>query len=436
MKKAALISLITCLFIIITTCKKDQTINGISTFVPCNSPNNTFIDTLNEAISPRVIIENNQGNILILGSHNQHPKVVLLDSNGGFKWAKEYTLYQADPIDIIEADNNSYLMLSAEQPKFVPKNPITAYSNVWAWANHYLDMNNNCLDFYELSSGPFITQGDNISKSYIQKISDTGNLLWTKEINGNYFPGKAICNKNGNYYFITYKSYGFVAEPLFDTNNIFQDTIKYPHNKNIITLHKMSSAGVIIWEKDITNVIDYAQFHVSNGCDLTLSLSNIFIRSQRSLYVFDLNGNLISSYNPVSSYCENITKGMDIDNNAFLYIVGREAYYTTSSTYPNTTTYLAKINSLGNIHWRIDDFIVGNKDHVMTASCQNGGVIYRDNDHDLTKFSSSGNLLWKKSFAGIWIYCFTITCNNRIVMVNLDQNNEIIVIKTDPSGNY
>ena len=431
------------LLIICISCKKDTKINSS---IPTNSSNlrSKFKDTL-------VTYSTNNSNQPFASYCNASNSFYIVQKSAG----TQFYLYKCDQeinliySKIINLGSDSLMEIKASNQEdafytltgtnnFNNSNPF--YINAYVF-NINSDSINNCTpkvaDY--VYQNAFNANGENKGANYsiLNKFDGQGNLLWAKQLDGNYNKQHSIeTDVNGNIYVLAANRYPFRPKLNSAYTTSLAPYYDFVNDSNSFSIYKFDISGNQIFKRTITNIKETIQRQFSPA--LSLSKSNILITNFNNFFVFDLNGNLLSQNKPISNICYNYINNAItnpyIDN---IFINGILNYSNSNSS--NNLGYLAKLK--GSIPLIVTQ---SNNLYYNFSIIDNLQSIYLADDFTnfLTKIDNNANIVYANKPLFDAPYYFGLPKKSTIVDVNnslysfVNRLNGIAVYKFDSNGNF
>lgn len=248
--------------IIVQSCKKvDPQDNPIAT-QSCSKAK--FQTSITDYMTPCSITEDGDNNILVLGNKEGKISLLKIDTLGAVVWNKSYPNLSGIATKVIVLNDNSIVISSFQNNIIEPIPNLPDINSVFIQISNFLIM--GCNPIYKLGN----IDGYTIkSKSFVTKLDKDGNTLWTNSYDEEIGYGKSILkNNNGNINLVTMKLKGRVPILVYDNLGVFQDTINYPENDNIVNVYELDKNGNLIWEKEIQNIYNRGYDELSSNLDL------------------------------------------------------------------------------------------------------------------------------------------------------------------------
>ena len=417
MKKLLLLSLS---LLLLTACGKDDDpdVNPITT-VPCNSL--TFQTTINSALIPVSITEDYNKNIIVLGIENGVTKVLKIDSAGGLVWKKDFSNVDGKPARIIALADNSLVFAT----KLFNKKQHFAgngYNNVWIQNgfNRFA-----CKKSYGLGSDDnnyHIKSGTNLVK-----ISSKGDVQWTQLIDRCFGDANSLQKySDQSFVLLTMKFYGRIPNAIYDASGVFQDTVNYSMDSNMIYLSKYASDGKLYWQTEVNHVFNMQYDSLPTAFGIGITSSEIIIQGDRELISIDNGGTIVKREHKNNSDCTYELCSIGAIGND-IFISGN--YMDYANSYRHYT-----INRLdGSNVWGVEpnEYIVdvGQK-NIITQELNS-----TSNNHyyKLKYYLPQGTLLWQ--YTSVKDYCCTFNCKEGITIAE-QKSGSLQITRTDDGGDY
>lgn len=403
----------------------------IASFAGCNKDDENSFTTdnsycskskfqilINEEIFPITHIEDHNSNIIILGIDSQNKLQILkLDTAGNIIWKKERPNSNREGLRLICLDDNSLIITSNGERK----STIIDFG----WNNVYVQngYRPNCELSFELGS-PIGYSLE--SKNYLTKLDKNGNLIWEKEFDGMNGVGNCLLNiSTTGFAYLTIDLKGKLPTVIYDENGVFQDTVLFLQDQNIISFYKMDAEGNIITQKEIPNIFNSTFDSPSPVIDLLLFDNHFVIKSKAEIICLDLNGNIAKSYEPIPGCCDNSLFNM-YGNMSTMIVSGVKENFLTGLP---VQRYTHRTNLNNDILWELDEF------HEIRDFNYQRLILgyYNMADQSTHVYDIDGQFLW--SLDGIPSKCSKMNCNGGVTAVQYDSQG-IIVTRTDANGKF
>lgn len=212
--------------------------------------------------------------------------------------------------------------------------------------------------------------------------------------------------------------------------------------REIAVLERYSSSGNLVWQQDVLNVDCY-----DNYCN-TYRAEAVFVDSNNYTYVLisDYYGNEpdgsgaelqyhIQKYAPLGeqvgtiyldyfhAFQDQISFRMTIDSGGSIYVAAQNRSYPDS--------YVAKYSSTGNLLWKRSSFTPYPYGTPQGITVTSAGNVYIIGSKGMARYSSTGNLVWTKTGSA-----YAVGQYSKIVAsgTNLYTRNTNLVRKYDANG--
>jgi len=378
-----------------------------------------FRTTFNDTIEPVSLIEDNNGNIIIIGNNQTNIKVAKINNSGDFLWSKKVINLPGKAGNIIALNDNSLLIASYEANNNVTTSD-NAFNNIYI-QNGY-NNSHNCNPSFEIGASFTI---DVKGKCYLSRIDTSGMLLWTKEINESYTWGNCLIKYfNNSIIFMSMALEGKQPIYKYDTFGIFQDTAFYAADKNKIKIYNIDLNGNTIWESTIDSIFNTEYLEVSPKIDMALINDKIIVKSAKEIIVLNNLGFVQNRFLINPSFCKNVINSMVGVNNK-IFISGNYNTFNSATSTIENFYYTKRINNLGCeiLHLNREMNLVDIRDNIfidmqntrLDVHFINGSIAFSLNEVN-TK-------------------CAKINCNEGITYVKT-SGNTLIVTRTDANGSY
>jgi len=408
-------------FIIIQGCKKDDPISVENGVFFCSEA--IFQTTIPRSIEPISIIEDKEGNIIILGYEAGKISLIKVDTSGVELWNKSYANIPGMPSQVIVLNDNSIVVSSYEPNKTVViSSAPSQYVYLGSGASAY-----DCTQIYYM--GPLTVVEDRVeSKSYLTRLDKDGNIDWTSTYPECLGRGNAIiANSEGNINLTTMKLKGRLPIYVYDSFGVFRDTVRYAQDGNTICFYSIDKNGNTIFKKQIENIYNGEYEQLTTKIDLQEIGNYKLVKTEKNLFVLDNLGNLISDYKVQDGICNNINQAMSASGNSIL-ISG--LYYEEDSTHwlnYQDIDYIQQISAQGNINWEIQS-----TDEVL--DCSYNRFVTLNKNYDMLKvYDNNGSLLWNLP-TNIFNTCI-LNCIDGVTHAK-QENGQLIITRTNAIGAF
>jgi len=228
------------------------------------------------------------------------------------------------------------------------------------------------------------------NNSTLNKFDGFGNLMWTKQLDGNYFDGKALeTDQNGNVYVLTASKHPLTPKLSSAYSSTLVPYYEFVTDSNSISIYKFDNNGNQEFKKTLLNIKN----NTPNSFNPSLSLSKttITIANTDNLYMLDLDGNLISQNKPIANTCYNYINS--IISSPFInhtFINGQVNYLFNS----NRLGYLAFYNSTAPViisqsnNLSYDFLVIDNLENIYVGSALNSTIKKLNNNGTVLYFNS------------------------------------------------
>ena len=411
---------------------------GILAFQSCKKDNLTNEDpvggsycskakfqvSFNSSLIPSSITEDCVGNILIIGKKQGLICMVKLNSSGRLLWEKTYQNMPYNISSVVTLSDNSIILSSYQNNTREQISNQTDLNNVFIQdtiINPYY-----CTPSFTI--GNFHGEGYNVkSKSYLTKFDNDGNIVWQNnydECIGN--ANSIIVNKSGNINMVTMKLKGYVPILVFDNNGVFQDSIKYPLNDNVLAIYEIDKDGNTLWKKEIDNIYNSAYSELASNIEIKQSNNYLLIKTQKQVLYLDATGILKSDYIVQNQYCNN--KNISFSANSDLILVSGQ-YITIDTNVMNYiyNNYIQRLNESQNIEWN------HLTDQLLLDNSENNYITINPDSSIVTYYDKSSSYLWE--FSSSSLGATIINCNNGITSAT-NIGGQLIITRTNNLGDY
>lgn len=417
----------------IISCKKNDVPEENNTNEPSFAKeciSSRFSDTIYYNYRPIWITEDFQSSILLLCIDDTDIlNIIKIDPFGNIVWTKSYPEIQGRGINIIQAGDSYYVNTGTYE--FTYNESAITYNNVNVEAGYVLSETNTFFKTYERTTytPKFVnTPANNV---FLTKLDTAGNIIWSNDYIGNYFPGSTLDTTNGgNLLLLTSILNGFGDVVVMD-NGIFKDTILRPTDDHQIKLHKISVDGTLIWETAIDSILELDRESAINNSYISLCCSQdkISINTKNASFDFDLDGNVISRFHPVSGNdaCLSFKVVSAFGNSNYYY--GLIDPYDVNEY----SRFIVELDERNNVVWYNGENV---KHGGQLYSYQNGGfIIQYSNYSEIIKYDINGNEIWTKNYSS-YPNVINTTCSGGAIFCSAPNPADyIIVCKIDEQGN-
>ena len=417
MKKLLLLSF--SLLLLFACGKDDKPDENPITPVPCSSL--TFQTTINSTLIPVSITEDYNKNIIVLGTENGVTKVLKIDSAGGLVWKKDFSNVDGKPARIIALSDNSLVFatkLFNKKEYFA----VNGYNSIWI-QNGYNRL--GCKKSYELGNDDnnyHVKSGTNLVK-----INSKGDVQWTKKIDRCFGDANSLQKySDQSFVLLTMKFYGKIPEPIYDGNGVFQDTVNYSLDSNIIYLSKFASDGKLYWQIEVDHVFNMQYDSLPTALGIGITSSEIVIQADRELISIDNGGTIVKREQMNNTNCtyELCSIGA-IGNDVFIsgnYIdYANPFWHYTLKRMDGSNGWGVEPNEI------IED--VGQKNIITRELIFNSN----ENYYKLKYYSTQGTLIWQ--YTSVKDYACTFNCKEGITIAE-QKSGGLLITRTDDSGNF
>ena len=399
--------------------KDDNPDKNPSTLIPCSSMK--FQISINNVMIPTSIIEDYNKNIIVLGTENGVTKVLKIDSAGGLVWKKDFSNVDGKPARIIAFADNSLVFIT----KLINKHESFAgygYDNIWI-QNGYNRF--GCKKSYEIGNDDNNYQVK--SGTNLVKISSKGDIQWAKKIDRCFGDANSLMKySDQSFVLLTMKFYGRIPDVIYDANGVFQDTVNYSMDSNMVYLSKYASDGKLYWETEVNHVFNMQYDSLPTALGIGITSSEIIIQGDQELISIDNGGTIVKREQMNNSDCtyELCSIGA-IGNDVF--ISGNYLDYA----YPYRYYIIKRLD--GSNAWGVErnEYIVdvGQK-NIITRELLSA---FNNYYYKLKYYSTQGTLQWQYTCANE--YACTFNCKEGITIAE-QKNGTLQITRTDENGNY
>ncbi|MFA5419186.1 MAG: hypothetical protein WC341_12080 [Bacteroidales bacterium] len=416
---------------IFSQCKKSNP----STNPEITCINTSFVDTLGINFNPQFIEEDNQGNIIILGSAEDVIKLVRLNADGELQWQKDYPQIQGKPQGLVFIDENSFFIKSSTS-HYEYELSEHYYADLWKQVGYMLDSSNTYIPFYEFWSGNPYLHVESSNQTYLTRIDAEGDIIFTKQFIGDACDGESFFRVNSNDFLFLTSEIGNTNFEIISWDG-FVDTIAHVSDKNKRTVYRIDSDGNIIWSTPIEHIFNPAWaessiYQYRQG--ITQNGNRIIVNTSYNTFELTLTGEVVNEYQPLYNNHANWTYSMvnaDASSNYFFSIV---------STFDASVaqTVLFKYDVINNeTLWQKNNYPVQNM-----CSGPNGNLIMHVLNQELNsliKLNEKGEELWSGDMPDeLWGGTFSSACNGGALLAFPLESapDKIVVVKTTENGEF
>jgi hypothetical protein len=281
-------------------------------------------------------------------------------------------------------------------------------------------------------------QQPNTNNTYLTKFDAEGDIIWSKEFEGDYCDGNSFYRiDHNNFLFLTSSFFGPYYELIEHNGSV--DTIDAPNDKNKRTLFKIDAEGNVIWTTVIDNVFEMAKagedFYFTIQQSLTVNKDRIIVNTLNNTFELTHDGTLTKSFQPAYNYQGNNTYYMiraSDDENYFFSQVHN--YYDPNPHFNSLYKYNLTTNQTV---WENDKTYF-----PMHIKSNENGELFAMSDQGIfviEKYNNIGQVLWRKEFERNMgeRTALTSSCNGGVIMAKYEFDKEkLVVFKTNAMGDY
>ncbi len=355
----------------------------------------------------------------ILGEDQGVTKVLKLDSAGNLLWTKSFPNIPGTPASIIVGVNGEPVFVTKEADVKIPLS-TTSVSNVWVQYGY--TGYSNCQPFYELGSSD--SSYTIKSKTHIVRLHVDGSIRWSKSLDYSFGGNNCLRHLvNDEIVVITMKIQGRVPEFVYDANGVFQDTINYPMDSNIVYITNYKSDGAQVWQIAVPNVFNNSYSEVSPSLSFGWQ-QKYYIKSAKNLIKLSTNGYVESRESFDSQHCNQSATSM-IKEHLISLFSGWYKEIDTLTGLPQTFNYV-KRTDYGKT-WSISskDLLVDYGDRRF--------VTLSEDSTQINVYDFLGSLKWSYNCSKY------VACGFNFVdglFIAEQKGGKLQVTNTDINGNY
>lgn len=432
-----IVGILVCLLVV--SCKKDSA--PIIKINPQSAARTKFVDTVtNTCTSANPIFATHSGasNFIYLvqkltpGSYSLYKA----DDDMNVLLTKTISLSSGELIQIkgSKVSDDIYTLNSTYNFNFPGNTLVNAYVNNVILRDTLSTCNTTSINDYSFENSLNLSSETNLqNNSNLNKFDGSGNLSWSKTLDGNYFESNSLeTDVYGNIYVLTANRGGFSpkASTQYTTGSV--PYYNYKLDSNQFSLYKFDINGIQIFKKTISAVYEESPGQFTPR--LSLSSNNVAVSNSNCIFIFDLNGNLVSSSKPIKNSCINYLRS-NVSNisSPFIFIHGSLNYVNGGS---NNQKYFVKYSASVYNTAGLNNF--GAEITVMDS---NQNYYCTSNATTLVKLNNAGTIAYSKPlyFAP---YSILTTINNTIcdkynsLYIFEKRSNHILAYKLDSNGNF
>jgi len=417
MKKVLLVLLVGIL--VAQSCKKDKEDieEEVVTITYCSKQK--FQTTIADMMKPVSIIEDDSNNIIILGEKQGEICLIKVDTLGAEIWNKSFPDIPGIASEVIALDDNSILISSYINNETETIPPVV--TNVWL--GRVFSLLEACEMNYQLGDA----DGYSVkSEMYLTRLDRNGSLLWTNTYNECLGNGNSIIrNSKGDINMATIKLKGRYPELVYDSNGVFQDTVNYFFDKNIVFLYEISKEGNTVWKKEFNNIYNRAFDELFATIEIQETNDNILLKTEKNTFFLTSSGDIEGKYINHEDYCNNKNKVLCADANTVL--VSGVNIRHDSILYLVFNYYIQRLDNSQGISWEIetDDVLLDNYDDIFITLSSDSTVI--------SMYKNDGIKQWNSSI--ISSPTSIINCIKGVSTV-MSSNGQLIITRTNAEGEF
>jgi len=358
-------------------------------------------------------------NFFILGEDQGVTKVLKLDSIGDIVWEKSFPNISGTASSIIVLNNNEPVIVTKENDMKIPLS-TTSFSNVWV-QNGYIDYP-TCQPFYELGSSD--SSFRITSKTNIVCLNVDGSIKWSKSLDHSFGGNNCLQDfMNTDIMVVTMKIQGKVPDFVYDANGVFQDTVNYSMDSNMVYITDYTLSGAQLWQIVVPNVFNnsYTEMrpNLSFGFD-----HNYFVKSAKDLIEVTTNGYIMNRERLDSIHCAQSATSMIKDSDVSL-ISGWYKEIDTTTGISQDFNYIKRTDK--GKTWTI------NSKDILIAQSNDRFVTISEDSTQISVYDLAGSLKW--SYACSKPVTCGFNCAQGLFIA--EQINGVLQItNTDIDGNY
>jgi len=409
MKKTLIIFTLISLFTI--GCKKDN--NDNININSCES--GVFQVTLNDLnIGPMAIQEDYKGNIIIIGQGVIGTKLIKINNEGEEVWNKLVPQTEKKPKEILILKDNSIVVLFNGE---IIKESFEPLFEEEVYVTNGLYVLLDCNPTYELSQIYCFTIKGELD---LIKFDEDGNYVWKQEFDDNYAGNKTMISHNdSSFILLTGEMYGKIPEYVYDNQGVFQDTVRFPFDKNQLNIYNISTNGEIIWTKKLSNLFnDWAGEYIPY-IDIIKVDDKYIVKSSKSVFYLDNSCNELERKETDPEHCDNKTYNIiNSDNNSF--IISGDYNFVNGQAIGNGY-YTKKISETGELIWR--------KENSMSIKDGNEYGFFCSNYTNIDYYNTNGDLKWTIPYANSNLVL--LNCNNGVTYLSYKENKFVLTSTND-----
>ncbi len=430
MKPNTFLTVLVMLFlIIISSCKKTD--SDKKDEIVCD--NSTFNIVYDFEMTPEYIEEDNKGNITILGKRDSITTIARMSPSGELLWIKEYPQLIGKAQGLVYIDENDFFIKTStniynyELSEYI-------YDNVYKKSGHILDENYNYLPTYEYS-GNFRPKLSvyYANQTYLTKINENGEIIWTKEYTGDACNGNSIWRiDDNNFLMLTSEFWGPYYKIIEYNGHV--DTIDHPNDENKRVVYKINNEGEVLWSTEIDNIFNVSwgpTYYRDYQQSIYQSNDKIYVNTLNNTFELSLTGEVINTFQPKYNYKANWTYFMAKANETESFFFGRNCINDIFVD----GYYLLKYNpELGQSEWEIKSYSYIFQISSYPTNFDFFILVDDETTRYIEKYNNNGDLLWHMDqMANI----IKAACSGGVIIANENYTSKTItVIKTDSEGNY
>lgn len=425
------------LILVLGACKKEEPKDNPPSPEPDYCYQKTYYDTIPNSIESAYVTcftEDEENNfIFVLCDNSTNPAqyfITKLDSVLNEDWTIPINVF-GRVIDLTHDSENNYYVIS--QLRSQEETGSSYFEDVFfMYQYNFID----CYPVYQVIDIDLISYEDH-SKTQVQKYSNTGNLLWTKEYKGSAPENRNILAilETNEAVLATYDFPNLNYELVF-RDGVFQDTVNIAES-TYLHIHKISPSGTIVWDKDILiptlyydGWLEYGQYGTS--LYVTYSGSEIIITAFNTVYILNEYGEIIDDYRISSENCIDLFNCSSPNISDEMVML---CSYPAENQYIQWPQYLARYQTSNELNW-IADMEYGTDPNILLFD--DGEFIYQTG-HIITKYNQSGTILWQHQYPQYSMPAVKANCLSGYSVVKSISSGDqsmLVITRTDENGHY
>jgi len=377
-----------------------------------------FQANINSAFIPRSGVFSNP-NLFILGEEQGITTVLKLDSAGKMVWEKSFPNISGTASSIIVLHNNELVFVTKEKDVEIPLS-TTIYNNAWV-QNGYVDYP-TCHPFYQLGSSANSFRMK--SKTNIVRLNADGSIKWSKSLDHSFGGNNCLQSfMSDEFLVITMKIQGKVPEFVYDANGVFQDTVNYLMDSNLVYITDYTTDGVQLWQIEVPDIFNNSYTEISPNLSFG-SGHNFFIKSAKNLIEVTSNGYILNRERFDSIHCAQFASSMIKDR--FVSLISGWYHEIDTTTGISQYVHYIKRTDIGKT-WTI------NSKDILIAQSNDRFVTISEDSTQISVYDLAGSLKW--SYACSKPVTCGFNCAQGLFIAE-QKNGGLQVINTDINGIY